>query len=125
MRGEKPVEEESLEDTAIPLEETIEETPEFELDTEIADDVDSEHKAFYNSLDEEEKMLLTLRDELYDRSWKKEERDLRDRLKGRPYIPKLFTRIDADLERIKKMRSYEKKHGVNLADYKDAEQNTK
>ena len=129
MRGESVVEEESLEDTvedgyAIAEESESDNVEEFELDTEIADDVDPDHKEFYKSLSDEEKFLLTLRDELYDGGWKKMEKDLNDRLESRPYIKRLSIRINEDLARIEKMRGYEKTHDVNLADYVD-EQNTK
>jgi hypothetical protein len=75
------------------------------------------HANFYQSLTEEETMLLTLRDELYGNSWERMETDLRDRLQGRPYIFKLVNRIEEDLERIQKLRSYEEEHGIDLADY--------
>jgi len=45
------------------------------------------------------------------------ETDLRDRLQGRPYIFKLVNRIEEDLERIQKLRSYEEEHKIDLADY--------
>jgi hypothetical protein len=43
--------------------------------------------------------------------------DLRDRLKGKPYIFKLVNRIQDDIARIEKLSEYEKKHKINLADY--------
>lgn len=82
---------------------------------------DDEHKKYYGALTEEERMLLVLRDELYGGSWDKMEEDLRNRLKGRPYIFKLVNRIEEDLKRIEKLRSYEQKHKINLQDYKTAE----
>lgn len=75
------------------------------------------HANFYQSLSEEETMLLTLRDELYGGSWDSMETDLRDRLRGRPYIFKLVNRIEEDLERIQKLRTYEEEHGIDLAKY--------
>jgi hypothetical protein len=44
------------------------------------------------------------------------QQDLKDRLKGRPYIFKLVNRIEEDLDRIEKLQAYELKHGVNLSD---------
>lgn len=82
---------------------------------------DDEHKKYYAALTEEERMLLILRDELYGGSWDKMEEDLRNRLKGRPYIFKLVNRIEEDLKRIEKLRSYEQKHKINLQDYKTNE----
>ncbi|MBX3458484.1 MAG: hypothetical protein KF696_00810 [Planctomycetes bacterium] len=75
------------------------------------------HATYYDSLSQESKMLLVLRDELYMGSWGKMEDDLRNRLKGRPYIFKLVNRIEEDLERIEALRSYEEKHKLNLRDY--------
>lgn len=62
-------------------------------------------------------MLVSLRDELYDGSWDQMLKDLKDRLEGKPYIFKLVNRISADIQRIEKLRDYEKKHRINLADY--------
>ena len=62
-------------------------------------------------------MLVSLRDELYDGSWEQMLKDLKDRLEGKPYIFKLVNRISADIQRIEKLREYEKKHRINLADY--------
>ena len=75
------------------------------------------HVNFYESLSEEETMLITLRDELYDGSWDKMGQDLADRLQGRPYIFKLVNRIEEDLHRIEKLKGYEEEHGINLADH--------
>jgi hypothetical protein len=75
------------------------------------------HKTYYDSLSEEAKMLLVLRDELYMGSWGKMVDDLKNRLKGRPYIFKLVNRIEEDLERIEALSSYEEKHKINLRDY--------
>ena len=62
-------------------------------------------------------MLVSLRDELYEGSWDQMLKALKDRLEGKPYIFKLVNRISADIQRIEKLRDYEKKHRINLADY--------
>jgi hypothetical protein len=74
------------------------------------------NKSFAENLASEEKMLITLRDELYGGSWERMLKDLGDRLKGRPYIFKLVNRIKDDLKRIEKLQEYEEKNKVNLAD---------
>ena len=79
--------------------------------------MDSDHKDFIESLTTQDKMLITLRDELYFGSWDRMETDLKDRLKGRPYIFKLVNRIEEDLKRIEKLRGYEGKHSINLAEH--------
>lgn len=82
---------------------------------------DDPHKAYYQSLAQEEKMLLILRDELYSGQWEQMRRDLQDRLAGKPYIFKLVHRIEEDLVRIEKLSGYETKHGINLAAYAQKE----
>jgi len=75
------------------------------------------HDKFASGLTPDEKTLVTLRDELYGGSWDQMLGDLRDRLKGKPYIFKLVNRIQDDIARIEKLSEYEKKHKINLADY--------
>lgn len=82
---------------------------------------EDDHQTYYDGLSEEAKMLLVLRDELYMGSWDKMVDDLRNRLKGRPYIFKLVNRIEEDLERIEALRSYEEKHKINLRDHDKGE----
>ena len=79
--------------------------------------VASIHEKFYASLTPDERMLITLRDELYSGSWDQMMRDLKERLRGKPYIFKLVNRIQDDLARIGKLGDYEKKHRVNLAEH--------
>lgn len=77
----------------------------------------AQHKKYFDTLTPEERMLVVLRDELYSGSWDRMLQDLRDRLRGRPYIFKLVNRIQEDIARIEKLQEYEKKHGVNLGDF--------
>ena len=77
----------------------------------------SPHEKFLAGLSPDEKTLLTLRDELYNGSWEQMLGDLRDRLKGKPYIFKLVNRIQDDIARIEKLSEYEKKHKINLAEF--------
>ena len=67
---------------------------------------DSIHKKFCRNLAPEERMLITLRDELYDGSWENMKDDLNGRLDGRPYIFKLVNRIRDDLNRMKRLREF-------------------
>jgi hypothetical protein len=69
----------------------------------------------------EERMLVVLRHELYEGSWDEMDKDLRARLEGRPYIFKLAHRIADDLERIQRLREFERSHSINLTDYVDIE----
>lgn len=82
----------------------------------------AENKAvsdFVNSFSEESRMLVILKSQLYDGSWEPMLEDLRNRLVGKPYIFKLANRIHDDIERIERMRDFEKEHKVDLADYID------
>lgn len=75
------------------------------------------HQKWADSLPPEERMLVVLRNELYSGSWDRMLADLKDRLKGRPYIFKLVNRIQDDISRIEKLQDYEKKNNVNLAEF--------
>lgn len=77
----------------------------------------SAHQKWCDALPPEEIMLVRLREELYSGSWERMLADLKDRLKGRPYIFKLVNRIQDDISRIEKLQDYEKKHNVNLAEF--------
>ena len=72
---------------------------------------------FVARLSEEERMLILLREELYEGSWEAMLSDLRNRLEGRPYIIKLATRIHDDISRIEQLRAFEEEHATNLGDY--------
>jgi hypothetical protein len=58
-------------------------------------------------LDEKEKLLITLKEELYFGQWGKMLQDLYDRKRGRPYIFKLVDRIDEDIRRIYELMGIE------------------
>ena len=81
----------------------------------------SQHEKYYSSLSPAERILVTLRDELYGGSWDQMLGDLRDRLQKKPYIFKLVNQIQDDIARIEKLTEYEKKHHVNLAEFRKKE----
>ena len=64
-------------------------------------------------LDDADETLLLLRDELYGGSWDEVEADLRARAGRKPYVFKLSTRIEEDLNRIARLRALEER-GVDL-----------
>ena len=76
-------------------------------------------REFVKGLSEEQRMLIVLKSQLYDSSWEPMLDDLRNRLEGKPYIFKLASRIQDDVDRIEKMQKFEKEHGIDLADYVD------
>ena len=75
------------------------------------------HRQYVAGLTSGERLLVTLRDELYEGSWDLMLEDLRDRIEKRPYVFKLSNRIEADMAAIETMRGYEAKENVNLRDY--------
>lgn len=75
------------------------------------------HRDFVAGLAPGERLLVALRDELYEGSWERMLEDLRDRLDNRPFIFKLANRIESDVAAIEKMRAYERDGGVNLRDF--------
>lgn len=72
---------------------------------------------FVERLSNEERMLVVLKAELYEGHWDEMIADLEARLQGRPYIFKLAHRIEDDLERIARLREFERSQGVDLADF--------
>jgi hypothetical protein len=69
------------------------------------------------TLSREERMLVVVCRELYDRDWDEMIADMQARLNGKPYIFKLATRIEDDLLRIQRLRQLEKELGTELADH--------
>ena len=76
---------------------------------------------FVQGMSSEERMLAVLEGELYEGSWDDMVADLQARLEGRPYIFKLAHRIADDLERIERLRQFERSCGVDLSDYVELE----
>ncbi len=72
---------------------------------------------YVKSLSEEYRMLVVLKAQLYGGKWEPMLDDLRNRLAGKPYIFKLASRINDDIERIEQMRKFEAERKVDLADY--------
>jgi len=68
-------------------------------------------------LSQEERMLVVLKSQLYDRHWEPMLDDLKNRLAGKPYIFKLANRIADDIQRIEKLRLFEDQHKIDLSDY--------
>jgi hypothetical protein len=80
-------------------------------------EADAEIDAFVRNLDEPHRMLILLKSQLYGGRWEPMLDDLQNRLEGKPYIFKLAHRIKDDVERINRMRDFEQKHKIDLADY--------
>jgi len=72
---------------------------------------------FVSNLDDEDRMLVILKQQLYHGTWEPMLEDLKNRLLGKPYIFKLANRIKGDIERIQKMQEFEAKNNIDLADH--------
>ena len=80
-------------------------------------DAPEEVRQYVDRLTSEERMLVILKRELYEGSWDEMVADLQARLEGRPYIFRLAHRIQEDLERIARLREFERQAGVDLGEY--------
>ena len=74
-------------------------------------------KDYIEKLSEESCMLIILKAQLYEGSWEPMLDDLKNRLKGKPYIFKLANRIQDDIERIEQISQFESEHNIDLADF--------
>jgi len=74
---------------------------------------------FIDRLDDEHRMLIVLKAQLYGGRWEPMLDDLENRLQGKPYIFKLANRISDDIERIRRLQAFEEEHNVDLAQYVD------
>jgi len=74
---------------------------------------------FIDRLDDEHRMLIVLKAQLYGGRWEPMLDDLENRLQGKPYIFKLANRISDDIERIRRLKAFEEEHNVDLAQYVD------
>jgi len=75
------------------------------------------HEDYVRSLAREEAQLLALRTYLYEGSWDDMVADLVARREGRPFVFKLQTRIEEDLQRIENLKRYEEENQVDLGRY--------
>jgi hypothetical protein len=74
---------------------------------------------FIDRLDDEHRMLIVLKTQLYGGRWEPMLDDLENRLQGKPYIFKLANRISDDIERIRRLKAFEEEHNVDLGQYVD------
>ena len=70
---------------------------------------------FIGRLESYERVLLDLKDQLYEGSWERILTDLRARLDNKPYIYKLSQTISRDVAAIERMKSYEMRQKVSLS----------
>jgi len=77
-------------------------------------DVPSE--VFIARLESYERVLLDLKDQLYEGSWDRILGDLKARMENKPYMYKLGQTISRDMAAIERMRAYELRNNVNLSE---------
>ncbi|MBL7214351.1 MAG: hypothetical protein ISS71_01600 [Phycisphaerae bacterium] len=73
--------------------------------------------AFIRGLNDQYRMLVILKSQLYGGRWEPMLEDLQNRLEGKPYIFKLANRIKDDVDRIQEMQTFETEHDIDLADF--------
>jgi hypothetical protein len=73
-------------------------------------------EVFIARLEPYERVLLDLKDQLYEGSWERILGDLKARLDNKPYIYKLSQTISRDVAAIERMKSYEMRQKVNLSE---------
>lgn len=72
-------------------------------------------EVFISRLEPYERVLIDVKDQLYEGSWDRILGDLRARLDGKPYIFKLSQTIARDVAAVERMKSYEMRNKVSLS----------
>src|ERR1051325_4295410 len=72
-------------------------------------------EVFIGRLEPYERVLIDLKDQLYEGSWERILEDLRARMDNKPYIYKLSQTITRDVAAIERMKSYEMRQKVSLS----------
>ena len=70
---------------------------------------------FVKNMEPYERVLVDLKDLLYEGSWERVLSDLRAARENKPYIYRLSNAIDRDLKAIERMQAYEARHQVSLS----------
>ncbi len=71
--------------------------------------------AFVKNLEPYERVLVDLKDLLYEGSWERVAADLRAARENKPYIYRLSNAVERDLRAIERMQAYETRHHINLS----------
>jgi hypothetical protein len=72
---------------------------------------------FVARLEPYERVLIDLKEHLYEGSWERILQDLRARLEGKPYIFKLSKTIARDIAAIERLKAYETRQQVCLSEW--------
>lgn len=87
--------------------ETLPGAPDPELD--VAPEI------FLSRMEPYERVLVELKEKLYEGSWDRVLADLRARKDGKPFLYKLSQTLARDMAAIERMRAYELRKGVELS----------
>ncbi len=77
--------------------------------------LDLSPEQFLERLEPFERVLLEVREKLYEGSWDRMASDLEARLKGEPYVYKLSQTINRDLSALRRLQAFEVQRGVDLS----------
>ena len=80
-------------------------------------DLDVSVQEFVARLEPYERVLIELKEQLYEGSWERILGDLRARLEGRPHIFRLSQTIARDIAAIERMKAYELRQQVSLSEW--------
>lgn len=80
-------------------------------------DADVAVEVFVARLQPYERVLIDLKEQLYEGSWERILQDLRARQEGKPYIFKLSKAILRDIDAIERLKAYEERKRVSLAEW--------
>lgn len=79
-----------------------------------AEETEPSPAEFVAGLQPHERVLLELKERLYDGSWARLRTDLEARRDNKPYIFKLSKAIERDLQAVARLEAYEKRWGISL-----------
>ena len=71
---------------------------------------------FVKKMEQYEKVLVDLKDLLYEGSWDRITTDLRNARDNKPHVYRLSHAIDRDLKAIERLKTYEVRHQVSLSE---------
>lgn len=71
--------------------------------------------AFVKNMEQYERVLVDLKDLLYEGSWARVVADLRAARENKPYVYRLSNAIERDLKAIERMQAYEARHQISLS----------
>lgn len=71
---------------------------------------------FVRKMEQYERILVDLKELLYEGSWDRISMDLRNARDDKPHVYRLSHAIDRDLKAIERLKAYEARHSISLSD---------